>query len=638
MKSKTSCFNSTIFKKNITHFWPVWAAYLVYLLLSEPVSIWQLATNEWYMEIYTDTERMYTVIERTLSLMISPYMTFAFAAAMALAVFSYLYSAKNANMMHALPVNRLELFVTNYSSGLVFMLLPQIIAFFVSVLVCMGNQITWIQYLFFGLLCQMGTSFFAYSLAVFVAMFTGQMLAMPAYYLVVNYLYIGCWYIVNILTELLCYGVSSRPSPGRTAMLSPLNYLATNLWVDSIYDRNTNAVEGIEVAGRNAVAIYAVAAIFITIAAYQFYRRRQIETAGDWISEGFVKPIFRWGCGLCGGILLSLMVIYTIMDSVHMNVYAGTVVCAVIMGFLCFFAAEMLICKQFRVFQKKRLIEWGVFTAAMVLFITCFEMDVFGIESKIPDADEIETAYVNMDYPIMVEGEDVAELLDIHKQVIADKDAYLAIEQENHGYYYTTFRYYLKDGSSFERRYPVAITEEYLNDTDSPAARILAWEREIDNLKEQILGKGYETYEYTGGYMDVYNENFDYHEQTFDEAAAEMLAEAIIKDIEAGYYDVYYVDCMDRPYDTWYYNNICLEYYNRNADYDVWDYYNGYNSYIGDSVYTTTEMAVGAGLDCNSIRFGSDCVNTVRAIEKLELVGDTWKLYTQKEYGAYLEQ
>ena len=31
MKSKTSCFNKTIFRKNMTRFWPVWAVYLAYL-------------------------------------------------------------------------------------------------------------------------------------------------------------------------------------------------------------------------------------------------------------------------------------------------------------------------------------------------------------------------------------------------------------------------------------------------------------------------------------------------------------------------------------------------------------------------------------------------------------------------------
>ena len=192
MKSKTSCFNRMIFKKNFTHYWPLWALYLGYLMLLMPVQIWQLATNKWYYEDYDAVSRMYEIVQYALETELSPFSIFLFSVVMALAVFSYLYSGKNANMMHALPVNRLELFVTNYLSGLSFLLVPEIIAFLVSVLVCLANGITCIQYLFIGLICQMGISFFAYSMAVFIAMFTGHAFAMPAYYYILNYLYVGC--------------------------------------------------------------------------------------------------------------------------------------------------------------------------------------------------------------------------------------------------------------------------------------------------------------------------------------------------------------------------------------------------------------------------------------------------------------
>lgn len=33
MKSKTSSFNTTIFKKNLTHHWPIWIVYLCYLIV-----------------------------------------------------------------------------------------------------------------------------------------------------------------------------------------------------------------------------------------------------------------------------------------------------------------------------------------------------------------------------------------------------------------------------------------------------------------------------------------------------------------------------------------------------------------------------------------------------------------------------
>ena len=149
---------------------------------------------------------------------------FFFAVAAALAVFSYLYSAKSTNMMHALPVNRLELYVTNYLSGLIFLIVPEIITFFITVLVCLANQFTCIQYLFAALLAQAGVTFFAYSLAVFVAMFTGQAFAMPCYYVIVNYLYVGCMFIVAKVIETISYGIENAWNPGKK-----LHFIATLL-------------------------------------------------------------------------------------------------------------------------------------------------------------------------------------------------------------------------------------------------------------------------------------------------------------------------------------------------------------------------------------------------------------------------
>ena len=48
MKSKTSCFNRTIFKKNFTHFWPLWLLYQIYLLVVIPVWVWQKAASPYY--------------------------------------------------------------------------------------------------------------------------------------------------------------------------------------------------------------------------------------------------------------------------------------------------------------------------------------------------------------------------------------------------------------------------------------------------------------------------------------------------------------------------------------------------------------------------------------------------------------
>ncbi len=630
MKSKTSCFNRTILKKNVTHYWPLWASYLGILLLVVPFNIWQMTADEWYYEYYDGASRMYGVMYGAVSVMIDPWMSFLFAGVVALAVFSYLYSAKNANMMHALPVNRLELYVTNFLSGLSFLWIPQVIVFFVSVLVCLANEITCMQYLFLALLCQMGVSFFAYALAVFVAMFTGQILAMPAYYIIVNFLYVGCVFLVNAFMELLSFGITNRWNPGKSCMLSPLYYLDNNLWVREAYRNGSETSTGLEVNGVSLVAIYAIAAVVIIVIAYQIYKRRQIETAGDWVSVGFVKPIFRWGLAAYGGSLLALG-FTNILQEVHcLNPYVCMVLSIIVTGFLCFFAAEMLLRKSFKVFQKKRVIEWAGFTAAAILVFSMFELDVFGVERVMPKEDEIAAAFVNMDYPVMVEKEDILELLAIHQDVVTHKKEYRELEQTGHGYYYTTFRYYMEDGSVFERRYPLPTTEEYIADETTPAAKILAWESEPEYLKQNLLGMDYEANRYISGYIDLYNEDGDYRNYMFSEEEAAEIAEAVEKDIDAGNYKAYTLGSVQVRETAFYINNISLDYYNKNGYNSSWDYYGYYNSYVGTAKQGTVREAASQA-NCY-ITFGPECEYTVKALEELGIMDDTWKLYTENEY------
>ena len=146
MKSKTSCFNKTIFKKNMTHFWPLWALYSCYLIVSLPVGLWFNMRYYLQDDSYSQLQRQVYAISGAMRAAMNPVITFAFAAVMIMAVFSYLYSAKNTNMIHSLPVDRRELFVTNIISAFAFMIVPQILTFIITVFVCIGAHITNIQY------------------------------------------------------------------------------------------------------------------------------------------------------------------------------------------------------------------------------------------------------------------------------------------------------------------------------------------------------------------------------------------------------------------------------------------------------------------------------------------------------------
>lgn len=153
MQSRKSCFNvfhTAIFRKNAASFWPIWLSYTLMCLWVLPIYTWLQIKTLTLAEGTTQAERMEELLRSavgSLHLAILPFPVFVFGAASGIAVFSYLYQARSANMVHALPVSRKELFLTNYCSGLLFLLAPQFLAFCVAVFVWFGSGVTRLEYL-----------------------------------------------------------------------------------------------------------------------------------------------------------------------------------------------------------------------------------------------------------------------------------------------------------------------------------------------------------------------------------------------------------------------------------------------------------------------------------------------------------
>ena len=198
MKSKTSCFNRTIFKKNFTHFWPLWLLYQIYLLVVIPVWVWQKAASPYYYYGTGNedtTYRMYQLVELAVHRMIPPLPVFFLRSGSgAGSVFLSVFGKKRQYdaCVAGQPAGTLcdELSVRTHFSDQS----RRSSHSFITVLVCLANQFTRIQYLFASAVGTGWCDIFAYSLAVFVAMFTGQAFAMPCYYVIVNYLYVGCMF------------------------------------------------------------------------------------------------------------------------------------------------------------------------------------------------------------------------------------------------------------------------------------------------------------------------------------------------------------------------------------------------------------------------------------------------------------
>ncbi len=635
MKSKISCFNKTIFMKNMTHFWPIWLAYAVYMIIVLPVNIWQKMSITYPEDVYDAASRKLNNLSWVLENALEPFGVFLFAVVAVMAVFSYLFSAKNANMIHALPVNRKELFVTNFLSGFIFMVIPEIIAFIAAVFVCLGYQIASIETLFVWLVCIIGMTFFALSMATFVAMLTGQLLAVPAYYFIANYLFIGVLYIIKFLINTICYGVSWTWNLEKISILSPIYYLEEKVGCESILSENGNAIVKIAINGEKQILIYAFVAVVILVLAYLLYRKRPIETAGDMISISYVKPVFRWGVALCSGFLIPEIIIEIVIgDNMIQHIFTVLVVSVLLIGTIAFFGAEMLIQKSFKVFRKKRILECTAMLVVFIGILGMFKLDIFGIEKRIPTKEEVEKCYLYLDYAIDMSGEQEDAVLALHKQLLEEKESTFEYISNSGKFQSIEIKYVLKEGKVLERNYYIPVGEEYIADADSAISKMAAIELEEENLLKCTFGNNYETNEYYSGHIELYDAEGNYDTYRFDEKELPIIIEAITEDIKAGnygWYQVYSVNNYEKREKEEFFNSISLAYYNEDGiSYTADDYYAYQRGY-----YEIDEMAAQSynGKSSSSyICFGKRCENIINALEELGVINEEWKLYTYEEY------
>ncbi len=640
MKSKISCFNKTIFKKNLTQFWPLWGAYLVYMVAAGPINLYQrMSVN--YPSTYA-LDRQLRAVATVFRQLTNPAILFVFSIAAIMATFSYLFSAKNANGIHALPVTRLELFCTNVLSAFGILSVIDVLVFIISIFVGISCSVTNLEVLFSAMLYQIGITFFAVAFASVIAMLTGHLLILPVYFFIANFLYVGIWTILGYLIERLTFGMVYEWREKASYAFSPLYYMSQHITANTHYNQKLSVIDAIEIEGGGVVAAYAAAGVLLFLLAFQLYRKRQLETAGDVIAVSFMKPIFRFGVGICGGLAAGIGIAELLFQATNPSdrTFWYILLCSIFSGIIGFFGAEMLMQKNFRVFKKRILIE-GACVLVVILGITgSLKLDMFGLEKKLPDTQEVVYAYVDMDYPICFEGEDVEELLALHKQVLEHKDESIAALEGDDEIRYTEFRYKLSDGTLFKRAYYLPIDTENPFSEEQVSGKLLTLEVDAEHMSKHLFGNHYHTNKYLSGYVNLYDQYQNYFDYRMSEEELDILSAAIMKDIQAGNLGIYQIYAVPDNQIGRYMNGICLTFYNEEGIERDEDRFYGNLEETSEIATVTSQAAFdtkfNSTVDTESVylEFGERCTNVIHTLEELGIVNDTWKLYTYEEYDA----
>lgn len=561
MRSGTSFFNAALFRNTFLRFWPIWALYTAGWTLVLPLRLWADAMCRSAWTAPELSEHLQNAVNGIPGLL-EPGVPLAAGAGLvcAMAVFSYLYSSRSACMMHALPLRREALFLTQYLAGLSFLLLPQLAVFALTAATeaALGCLALWplVQWL----LVQSGLCLFFYSFAVFCAMFTGHLAALPVFYGVLNILA----FVMTSLTEAECslflYGFQSFPSPvwEFADYLSPP--IALSRAVSLTYQ---NEIPSLYQPG--LVAVYAAVGAALAIAALLLYRSRHIESAGDVVAVKLVRPLFKYGVALCAG-LTGGMFTYELLSGLSDLTLMGWIL---FWGLAGYFAAEMLLRKSFRV-----LAAWKgavPLAAVIVLLSLSVHYDWYGFEDRVPQADQVTAVTLNGLHSApyddgqgrgltLEDPEQIALVLQLHRAALALEEEnreeesdpqgyteYLYEESDPQGYteyLYLDLHYELADGTALERGYsalPIVESDRGVEGTLTWAAGQLLSDRE--NM-EQLYG--FHDIEancrLVAAYLeDVWNTQTRQYETVYIDGSTEKLWQAMKQDFAEGTIGVRYL-------------------------------------------------------------------------------------------------
>ena len=556
MWSRTWCFNKTLLRKNLTRFWPLWvmASFLAALppiMMAVELMRYRGTTS---MNALYITEGYYSVLTYLI-----PPVLLIYAVVCAMAVWSYLFNSRSVGLMHTLPISRKGLFVTNFLSGFLMVLIPFVVCGALCVVVTAAFGLLDPVGLAVTVLCSLGLALFYFASATVCAFLTGNAFAMPAFYFVFHFLAVTLEMLLSNLANLCLFGVSGAYT-GVVEWLSPTYWLNEHLHVERTWEEVARALPhgtvtdsvltSVKLGNAWAIGAYALAGVVLLLCAWLLYRRRASECAGDVVAVKWMKPFFRYGvaalAALAGGQGLYFLFWYD--WSAWSAAKLGA--CMFLAGVIGYYIASMLLAKSLRVFRGS----WrGPVVVAAAAAIVCagLRFDVLGVESRVPELSQIRTLELRLDsntYTMTPAGQEelLEQVLDLHRALIADRvyiqdwqqqwrTAADSVEVDNNCVSTTVrYTYTLTDGTELSRWYSVPIDRERLTQPDTYDARIDAL---VNNTDMKYLRLHMDT---SGTLTDGWSAQGLYlygavsNDMDGSSREAEMVLNALVEDIRAG--------------------------------------------------------------------------------------------------------
>jgi len=437
-----SIFKKSILLNNLLKFWWVPALSTILMFLAVPFTV--LERNVESLVKYERYIAMSSILPQALIII-------AFLAVIIGAlVLRYMQTSKSVTLLHSMPFTRLQLYASNWLSGFILLIIPIIANFLILISLFVFTkygQIMQIEILWKWLAIVSMTSISLYSITVMVGCFTGSSIAQMVFTYILNFLPVAA--IAGVYYTLLGMLYGLRLNFDDTL----IENVAKIMPITQMFDAYSWKAEMI---GKVAI-INLVIVILSLVIGYFVYKFRNLEKAGDVISNGVLKPIFKYGVTVC------TMVLGTVYVKMLFNEFDINFLWYIVFALIGYVVAQMLLIKSFRILKY-----WKGFVgyvAVLGLLVLGIKLDVIGYETRVPNVDDVEMAVVdyyysskyfreddvekNADINILKDKSNIEKVTKLHQYLINNR-----VEDKE---YTRTIQigYKLKNGRFIEREYEI---------------------------------------------------------------------------------------------------------------------------------------------------------------------------------------
>lgn len=442
MKLRISSCKPIALKKDIFRFWPLWVLYLIAMLMFLPNMI-----------DYRSYDRLaYSFMGGSIPAFGIVNMGYAFLCVQLL--FGDLFNTKLCYSLHAMPFRREGWLATHLLSGILFSLVPSLVGCGVMML---ALEKYWFLSLYWLLASTMEFLFF-FALAALSALLVGNRFALLAVYGICNFLSLLLYAAVNVVYIPHLEGVIvnfadfSRFSPVvQIFSYGFFKFTRIRIGNGNPYEEsytNFYRYDGLS-DGWGYLAILSGIAVLMIGLCFWLYRKRHLESAGDFVAFSWLK----------GPMCLILTLCVTLVFAMLGVAFEAILLWVLVGLFIGFFGSLMLLERRLKVFGKKTLIRFGILVIAVCISMLAVALDWLGIESWLPKADSVASITVsdyntenNYSYDqgyatTVTEQEDIALLLQAHEDILNRLD----LEVTNGYRVYLT--YTMKSGRVVRRSY-----------------------------------------------------------------------------------------------------------------------------------------------------------------------------------------